>query len=94
MSGLAESMHANAKRIHRKHYEPQQASMLYPAAGTTIDWTYGVYSIPSFTIELRPTEAENGAWWEGFLLPEEQIRPTYEENQAAALTLIGDIFDS
>ena len=94
MSGLAERMYANAERIHRKHYEPQQASMLYPAAGTTIDWTYGVFSIPSFTIELRPTKSENGAWWEGFLLPEEQIRPTYEENRAAAFTLIGNIFDS
>ena len=70
--------------VHDTTYIPQQSSQLYPTAGDTTDWTYGVYQIPSFTIELRPrTQAEGG-----FILPPEQIQPTWEENQPAALEFI------
>ena len=47
--------------------------------------TYGVYGIPSFTVELRPHTQADG----GFILPPDQIRPTWEENRAAALEFIG-----
>jgi carboxypeptidase T len=53
-------------------------------AGDTTDWTYGIYGIPSFTIELRPTSHEEG----GFILPASQIVPTWEENRPAAFHFI------
>jgi carboxypeptidase T len=81
---LAERMQKLIRDVHGTTYIPQQSSQLYPTAGDTTDWTYGEYQIPSFTIELRPrTQAEGG-----FILPPEQIQPTWEENQPAALAFI------
>jgi carboxypeptidase T len=81
---LAQRMQTLIRDVHGTTYIPQQSSQLYPTAGDTTDWTYGVYQIPSCTIELRPrTQAEGG-----FILPAEQIQPTWEENQPAALEFI------
>jgi carboxypeptidase T len=81
---LAERMQKLIRDVHGTTYTAQQSSQLYPTAGDTTDWTYGEYQIPSFTIELRPrTQAEGG-----FILPPEQIQPTWEENQPAALEFI------
>ena len=52
--------------------------------GDTVDWAYGVYAVPAYTIELRPDEFSLG----GFILPPEEIRPTWEENQPAAREFI------
>ena len=70
--------------MHGKVYVPQQSSQLYPTAGDTTDWTYGTYGIPSFTIELRPRTFQEG----GFILPPDQIVPTWEENRPAAFRFI------
>ena len=84
MSTLAERMQASIRSIYDQHYEQKQSSQLYRTAGDTTDWTYGVYGIPSFTIELRPATVEQG----GFLLPADQILPTFEENRPAAFDFI------
>jgi carboxypeptidase T len=84
MTKLAERMAQLIKGVHGSTYRPQQSSRLYRTAGDTTDWTYGEYAIPSFTIELRPDSLENG----GFILPPEQIQPTFEENLPAALEFI------
>src|SRR5215212_9221239 len=68
---LANRMQALIEGVHGTVYTPQQASELYPTAGDTTDWTYGVYGVPSFTIELRPASALDG----GFILPADQIEP-------------------
>lgn len=81
MIELAGRMKQLVEGVHGKIYTPQQSSDLYPTAGDTTDWTYGVYGIPSFTIELRPRTAMEG----GFILPPGEIRPTWEENMPAAL---------
>jgi carboxypeptidase T len=87
MLTLAERMQKLIRDVHGTTYTAQQSSQLYPTAGDTTDWTYGVYQIPSFTIELRPrTQAEGG-----FILPPEQIQPTWEENQPAALEFIQQV---
>lgn len=70
--------------VHGETYTPEQSSELYPTAGDTTDWTYGVYGIPSLTAELRPHTQAAG----GFILPPDQIQPTWEENRPAALELI------
>jgi carboxypeptidase T len=87
MANLARQMQELIGGVHGKVYTPQQASQLYPTAGDTTDWTYGVYGIPSYTIELRPASPEEG----GFILPASQIRATWEENQPAALEFIRQI---
>lgn len=84
MAELAQQMQQLIQGVHGSNYTPQQSSQLYPTAGDTTDWTYGEYGIPSFTIELRPDSIENG----GFILPPEQIQPTFEENLPAAIEFI------
>jgi carboxypeptidase T len=84
MRGLAEDMERLIRGVHGETYVAQQASQLYPTAGDTTDWAYGVYDVPSFTIELRPASALDG----GFILPASQIEPTWEENRPAALEFI------
>ena len=90
MANLAREMQGLIRDVHGKVYTPQQSSELYPTAGDTTDWTYGEYGIPSFTIELRPSRPEEG----GFLLPANQIQPTWEENRPAAFRFIDEILGS
>ena len=87
---LAKRMQELIKDVHGMTYVAQQSSKLYPTAGDTTDWTYGVYGIPSYTIELRPEDVAGG----GFVLPADQIQPTWEENQPAALEFIRQVFES
>ena len=56
----------------------------YLVSGDTGDWSYGELGIYSFGLELRPVEFNQG----GFMLPENQIIPTCEENLPVALYLI------
>jgi carboxypeptidase T len=84
ISTLAQRMADLIKGVHGEVYTPEQSSSLYPTAGDTTDWTYGAYGIPSYTIELRPTDVAGG----GFILPAGQIQPTWEENRDAALEFI------
>jgi len=84
ISTLAQRMADLIKGVHGEVYTPEQSSSLYPTAGDTTDWTYGTYGIPSYTIELRPTDVAGG----GFILPSDQIQPTWEENRDAALEFI------
>jgi carboxypeptidase T len=82
--GMAQEMQTLIQGVHGKIYVPQQSSELYPTAGDTTDWTYGTYGIPSFTVELRPRTFQEG----GFILPPDQILPTWEENRPAAFRFI------
>ena len=84
MVAMAGEMQTLIEGVHGKVYVPQQSSQLYPTAGDTTDWTYGTYGIPSFTIELRPRTFQEG----GFILPPDQILPTWEENRPAAFRFI------
>ncbi len=87
MKTLAQRMAAEIAGVHGVAYTPQQSAELYPTAGDTTDWTYGVYGIPSFTIELRPRTAMEG----GFVLPASQIEPTFQENKAAAMAFVTSV---
>jgi carboxypeptidase T len=84
MVGMAQEMHTLIQGVHGKIYVPQPSSELYPTAGDTTDWTYGTYGIPSFTVELRPRTFQEG----GFILPPDQILPTWEENRPAAFRFV------
>ena len=90
MVDLATKMQALIRGVHGVVYTPQQSSELYPTAGDTTDWTYGIYGIPSFTIELRPRTFEEG----GFILPATQIQPIWEENRPAAFRFIEQLIEA
>ena len=90
MVDLATEMQSLIRGVHGVVYTPQQSSELYPTAGDTTDWTYGIYGIPSFTIELRPRTFEEG----GFILPASQIQPTWEENRPAAFRFIEQFIEA
>lgn len=86
-TGLARRMQELIASVHGRTYTAQQSSRLYRTAGDTTDWTYGIYGIPSFTVELRPQTFQEG----GFILPPDQIQPTWEENRPAALEFVGRV---
>ncbi len=83
LDSLAVAMANRIRDVHGENYTPEQASDLYLASGDTNDWLFGVFSVPGFTIELRPRSSSPG-----FELPENQIQPTFEENLPAALFLM------
>ncbi|HDZ27479.1 MAG TPA: hypothetical protein ENH65_13330, partial [Candidatus Aminicenantes bacterium] len=78
MSGLIQSVNGNI-------YEYGQAAAdLYLTNGGMIDWTFGTYNIPSYTLELPPIDQAHG----GFFNAEEDIQPIFNENLPAMLYLI------
>ena len=81
---VADVMKTLMNEVHGAGY----TSEVYPGltSGDTTDWTYGIFRMPSITVELRPTDTSGGS---GFDLPEDEILPTCEENLPAALFLIG-----
>jgi len=83
LDNLAVAMADKIRAVHGKNYTPGQASTLYLASGDTTDWLYALFSVPAYTIELRPS-----GFIPGFELPEDEIQPTFEENLPAALFLI------
>jgi hypothetical protein len=64
-------------------YTFMRSSELYQTAGDFMDYVYTKFKIPNFTIELRPNNPTTG-----FMLPKEEIGPTWEENKEAALYLL------
>ena len=90
MVDLATRMQELIQSVHGELYTPQMSSELYPTAGDTTDWTYGIYGTPSFTIELRPRTWQEG----GFILPPDQIQSTWEENKPAALEFIRRVMEA
>jgi len=78
MSGLMQAVNGNI-------YEYGQAGAdLYLTNGGMIDWTFGTYNIPSYTLELPPVDEAHG----GFFNAEEDILPIFNENLPAMLYLI------
>jgi carboxypeptidase T len=88
-STMANTMSSLIKAVHGVTYTPEQSSKLYITSGSADDYVYDTYKIPSFTIELRPTQSNSTT---GFLLPASQIQPTWEENKPAALYFL-DLFN-
>jgi len=71
--------------VNGRYYEAARAGDgFYLTNGDTTDWSFGVYGIPSYTIELPPTSSINGE----FFNHESDIQPIFDENLPAALYLI------
>ena len=64
-------------------FTPEQASDLYIADGTSIDWMWGAHQIFAYTFELYPTSSGGG----GFYPPDEVIAAQTSRNREAVLML-------
>ena len=82
LGNLSVDMANLIQEVHGKVYTPMQSSDLYLASGITDDWAYGELGVFGFTIELRPKG------FPYFILPENEIIPTCQENKPVALYLI------
>jgi carboxypeptidase T len=70
-------------------YTYESGSALYATTGDLMEYCYGqVAGRPTFTPELRPGDPPGDPAWIFSGLPEDQIGPCFEENLAAALSLI------
>jgi carboxypeptidase T len=87
LSEMAEDMANAIKEVYGQNYTAEQASDIYITSGGSDDWLYGSYNIAAFTIELRPEDWQDNVD-NPFVLSEDQIIPTWEENIPAALYLI------
>ncbi|HEX9902477.1 MAG TPA: M14 family metallopeptidase [Acidobacteriota bacterium] len=87
MKGLAAGMAQHILEVAGTVYRQGQSSLLsYLTNGDTTDWAFGLYGIPAYTIELEPPSEGQG----GFFNAESEIRPIFNDNLPAALTLIED----
>jgi carboxypeptidase T len=82
---IAADMSMLIQSVNGTVYEYGQAGAdLYITNGDMNDWTFGIYDIPSYTIELPPVDEKHG----GFFNAEEDIQPIFNENLPAMLYLI------
>jgi len=82
---LAENMSRLMEEVNGRDYEPARAgASFYLTNGDTTDWSFGVFGIPSFTVELPPASRLTGE----FFNPESDILPIFQENLPAMLYLI------
>jgi len=85
LANLAKEMSALMEPVNGRLYEYGQAGdFFYLTNGDTTDWSFGVYGIPSYTIELPPVDQIHG----GFFNAEEDINSIFIENLPSALYLI------
>jgi len=75
--------------VHGTQYQHGPiATTIYPASGSSADYTYSVGVKYSYGVELRDT----GRY--GFLLPADQIKPSGEETLAAVLVMAEFIIEN
>ena len=85
LANLAKEMSALMEPVNGRLYEyGQGGDFFYLTNGDTTDWSFGVYGIPSYTIELPPVDQIYG----GFFNAEEDINSIFNENLSSALYLI------
>jgi len=85
LSEIAKKMAALMEPENGRYYEPERAgASFYLTNGDTTDWSFGVYWIPSFTVELPPNSRLTGE----FFNPESDIQSIFNENLPAMLYLI------
>ncbi len=85
LSEIAEKMASLMEPENGRYYVPERAgASFYLTNGDTTDWSFGVYGIPSYTVELPPNSRLAGE----FFNPESDIQPIFNENLPAMLYLI------
>jgi len=85
LRAIGEQMSGLMEQVNGRYYAAERAGAgLYLTNGDTTDWSFGVYGIPSYTIELPPDSSLTGE----FFNAESDIQPIFAENLPAALYLI------
>jgi carboxypeptidase T len=85
LAEIAQKMAALMEPVNGRYYYPDRAgASFYLTNGDTTDWSFGVYGIPSYTVELPPSSTLGGE----FFNPESDILPIFNENLPAMLYLI------
>ena len=82
---LAKNMVERMEPVNGRLYDyGQAAGSLYTTNGGAVDWSFGTYGIPSYTLELPPMYPNQGQ----FFNSEEDIIPIFNENLEACLYMI------
>jgi hypothetical protein len=82
---IGDKMSQVMEPVNGRYYAAERAGAgFYFTNGDTTDWSFGVYGIPSYTIELPPNSSIKGE----FFNAESDILPIFNENLPAALYLI------
>ncbi|MCK5223044.1 MAG: hypothetical protein KAR14_15765, partial [Candidatus Aminicenantes bacterium] len=77
--------------VNGREYVPGSGSYnIYTTNGGMIDWVYGTFRIPAYTIELPPEYSFRG----GFFTSQEEIDPTFNENLPAMLYFTNYVIDN
>ena len=85
LSEIGKEMSLLMQPVNGRYYPVERAGAgFYLTNGDTTDWSFGVYGIPSYTIELPPNSRLTGE----FFNAESDIQPIFNENLPAALYLI------
>jgi len=84
MDQIAAEMSERIYQVNGRLYTYGAADILYLTNGDTLDWIYGTFGTPAFTVELPPEYLELG----GFFTSIEMIDSTFSENLPAMLYFI------
>jgi murein tripeptide amidase MpaA len=84
MNEIAGEMADRIYQVSGRVYHYGSSEALYLTNGDTIDWIYGTFGAPAFTIELPPEYMVFG----GFFTPEEMIDSAFNENLPALLYFV------
>jgi murein tripeptide amidase MpaA len=84
MHAIAAEMSARMFQVSGRVYGFGASEVLYVVNGDTIDWIYGTFGTPAYTIELPPEYMVFG----GFFTSEELIRFAFLENLPALLYFV------
>jgi carboxypeptidase T len=84
MHMIGQGMGSRMFQVTGRVYEVGSSEALYLTNGGTIDWVYGVFGAPSYTIELPPDSFIEG----GFFTSLELINSTFAENLPALLYFV------
>jgi murein tripeptide amidase MpaA len=84
MDQIAAGMSSRMFPVNGRLYEFGATDILYPVNGSTIDWVYGTFGTPAYTIELPPDNALLG----GFFTSLELIDSAFRENLPALLYFV------
>ena len=87
MQLLAEKMKGLIHSVHGRTYTPEQASMLYPTAGDTTDWTYAVWNM---VIDHRIASQQSGRRW---VHPSSEPNPAHFRRKSRPHSFIGQTLD-
>ena len=84
MDQIAAGMSSRMFPVNGRLYEFGATDILYLVNGSTIDWVYGTFGTPAYTIELPPDNALLG----GFFTSLELIDSAFRENLPALLYFV------